>query len=174
MYDYTPTSRGIHAAVEEALKGEKELVRPGAAELSMVQERRKLPEDERQLHSLLMAEGDLAAGELEVPVEWLERLAEEGRAVYLESGLWIAAEQQEEYRQAAERPEGEQAVGIVRRMLRYRGGSTAYNVALRYGWEEVTARRILETLCQNGEAVKQEERAETDKSGRPQTRISQD
>lgn len=105
MYDYAPTPRGIHAAVEEALKEEKELVRPGEAELAQVQERRRLPEDEKQLHSLLMAEGDLAAGELDVPVEWLEKLAEEGRAVYLEQGLWIAAEQQEEYRIALERQE---------------------------------------------------------------------
>ena len=75
MYDYSPTPRGIHAAVEEALKQEKELVRPGAEELSRVQERSRLPQDERQLHSLLMTEGDLTAGELEIPVEWLEKLA---------------------------------------------------------------------------------------------------
>ena len=195
MYDYAPTPRGIHAAVEEALKGEKELVRPGAAELSAVQERRKLPEDERQLHSLLMTEGDLAAGELDIPVEWLEKLAEEGRAVYLEQGLWIAAEQQEEYWSAlaqpgehqkesktgASMPEGkkgpstkdktdgclrtdgkrqwEAAADIVRRMLRYRGGANASNVAQRYGWTEETARSVLETLCGKGEAVKQEETA---------------
>lgn len=105
MYDYYPTPRGIHTAVEEALKREKELVRPGEEELAQVQQRRKLPEDEKQLHSLLMTEGDLAAGELDVPVEWLEKLAEEGRAVYLEQGLWIAAEQQEEYGLALGRQE---------------------------------------------------------------------
>lgn len=193
MYDYAPTPRGIHAAVEEALKGEKELVRPGAAELSAVQERRRLPEDERQLHSLLMTEGDLAAGELDVPVEWLEKLAEEGRAVYLEQGLWIAAEQQEEYQSALGqqgeygrgleecpsmpengrgrskrdgsgktlmtdgKAEGRAAANIVRRMLRYRGGASAVNVAQRYGWTEETARRVLEALCEKGEVVKQEE-----------------
>lgn len=97
MYDYTPTPRGIHTAVEEALKQEKELIRPGEEELTQVQQRRRLPEDERQLHSLLMTEGDLAAGELDIPVEWLEKLAQEERAVYLEQGLWIAAEQQGEY-----------------------------------------------------------------------------
>ena len=36
----------------------------------------------------LMAEGDLAAGEMDVPVEWLTRLAEQGRARYIEPGLW--------------------------------------------------------------------------------------
>ncbi len=157
MYDYAPTPRGIHAAVEEALKQEKELVRPGAAELSHVQERTKIPEDERQLHSFLMAEGDLAAGELKIPVEWLEKLAEEGRAAYLEQGLWIAAEQQEEYLQALGQPESEEAAGVVRRMLRYRGGAGALQVALRYGWTEETARGILEKLCERGEAVGQEE-----------------
>lgn len=120
MYDYSPTPRGIHNAVEDALRQEKgmyrrgrkglaygepggnrlpeeELLRPGSRELMDVQERNKLPEDEKQLHSMLMAEGDLAAGELDIPVEWLDELAKEGRAIYLEQGLWIAAEQAEEY-----------------------------------------------------------------------------
>lgn len=157
MYDYAPTPRGIHAAVEEALKEESELVRPGEAELSLVQERGKLPEDEKQLHSLLMTEGDLAAGELEIPVEWLEKLAEEGRAVYLEQGLWIAAEEQERYGVALEAPESEEAADIVRRMLRYRGGADACQVALRYGWTEEEAWAVLEELCRKGEAVAQEE-----------------
>lgn len=157
MYDYAPTPRGIHTAVEEALAQEKELVRPGEAELAQVQERKKLPEDERQLHSLLMTEGDLAAGELDIPVEWLEKLAEEGRALYLEQGLWIAAEQEEEYRLALE-PEGYGAsADIVRRMLRYRGGAGVSDVADRYGWEIEKAYDVLQELCQRGEAVKQEE-----------------
>lgn len=160
MYDYSPTPRGIYAAVEEALKQEKELVRPGAAELSQVQERRRLPEDERQLHSLLMTEGDLTAGELDVPVEWLEQLAGEGRAAYLEQGLWIAAEEQEEYQAALEKPEGEEASRIVRRMLRYRGGASAMQTALRYGWREEDAEAVLEALCRKGEAVAQEEKPE--------------
>ena len=167
MYDYAPTPRGIHAAVEEALKQEKELVRPGAEELSQVQERRKLPQDERQLHSLLMTEGDLAAGELEVPVEWLEVLAGEGRAVYLEQGLWIAAEQQEEYREALNLGKREATAHIVRRMLRYRGGATAGQVALRYGWTEENTREVLEELCRKGEIVSQEETFDTKGVAKP-------
>lgn len=155
MYDYAPTPRGIHAAVEEALKREKELVQPGKTELSQIQERGKLPEDERQLHSLLMTEGDLAAGELEIPVEWLEKLAEEGRAVYLEQGLWIAAEQQEEYEKALEFSESEEALAIVRRMLRYRGGAGANHAALRYGWTEKSARAVLEELCRRDEVIRE-------------------
>lgn len=157
MYDYAPTPKGIHAAVEEALGRQRELVRPGEAELAWVQARRKLPEDERQLHSLLMAEGDLAAGELEIPVEWLEKLASEGRALYLEQGLWIAAEQREEYETALAEPESGHASDIVRRMLRYRGGAYARQVAARYGWPEEDAKQVLEGLCQRGEAVGWEE-----------------
>lgn len=104
MYDYAPTPRGIHAAVAEALKEEqlkqKDLLRPGMEELSEAQGRDsylKLPKDEEQLHSLLMTEGDLAAGELDIPAEWLDSLARAGRVLYLEQGLWIAAEHEEEY-----------------------------------------------------------------------------
>lgn len=152
MYDYAPTPQGIHRAVEEALKGEKELLQPGAAELSQVQARERLPEDWKQLHSLLMTEGDLAAGELDVPVEWLEKLSAEGRAVYLEQGLWIAAEQQEEYDAMPET-----AIPIVRRMLRYRGGTSVLQTARRYGLSEEAAESVLEELCRSGEAVAREE-----------------
>lgn len=100
MYDYAPTPRGIHAAVEDALRQEKELIRPGSKELAQMQVREKLPEDEKQLHSLLMTEGDLAAGELDVPVEWLEKLCRQERVVYLEQGLWVAAEQLPVYQAA--------------------------------------------------------------------------
>ncbi len=163
MYDYAPTPRGIHAAVEETLrreellKQEKELVRPGREELAQVQERGKLPQDERQLHTLLMTEGDLAAGELEIPVEWLEKLAGEERALYLEQGLWIAAEQRGLYEEALSSAGGAAAADIVRRMLRYRGGATADQAAMRYGWTTEEARLILEELCRKGEAVAQED-----------------
>ena len=167
MYDYAPTPRGIHGAVEEALKKEKNLVQPGSQELMEVQERGKLPKDEKQLHSLLMTEGDLAAGELDVPIEWLENLAKAGRVLYLEQGLWIAAEQEEEYVIALaeqEMPE-EKAAGqqeerlhIVRRMLRYRGGADVAQTAARYGWSEQMAEDILEQLCRQSDAVRQDDK----------------
>lgn len=157
MYDYAPTPRGIHGAVEAVLGDERELLRPGAAELTQIQERRRLPEDERQLHSLLMAEGDLAAGELEIPVEWLEKLAAEGRVIYLEQGLWIAAEKEEEYLTALKHPDGTEAMHIVRRMLRYRGGFNSREAALRYGWTEEEAQAVLAELCRRKEAVEQPE-----------------
>lgn len=173
MYDYAPTPRTIHRAVEEALKKEEALrngdasgnaqglLQPGEAELNQVQTREKLPADKRQLHSLLMTEGDLTAGELEIPVEWLEELAEEGRALYLEQGLWIAAEQQEEYEALLEADPGEsswveRAAPIIRRMLRYRGAATVRETACRYGLAEEAACRVLEELCRRQEAVRQE------------------
>jgi ATP-dependent Lhr-like helicase len=35
-----------------------------------------------------------------VPVAWFESLAEQGRALYVEPGLWIAAEHEAEYASA--------------------------------------------------------------------------
>lgn len=206
MYDYAPTPRGIHEAVreelQEALKRQTNLIVPGGEELAAVQANEKLPQDEKQLHTLLMTEGDLTAGELAVPVEWFESLEREGRVCYLEQGLWIAAEQMETYQEALtgfgqrqeREPEGgtggvSQAAGdasakqtddhswcgtdrgsadgqqgrdaarqIVRRMLRYRGASSAGQTAARYGWEEKETEGLLEELCERGEVVFQEGR----------------
>ena len=162
MYDYATTPQGIHIAVADALRQE-ELVRPGALELSQVQKREKLPTDEKQLHSLLMTEGDLAAGDLDIPVEWLENLSKEGRVLYLEQGLWIAAEQEAAYHAALEEENKEEACSIVRRMLRYRGGASVRQVALRYNWQEEKALELLKTLCGNGEIVSQEESFDKEK-----------
>ena len=168
MYDYFPTPRGIHGAIEEALKQEKELILPDSRELAQMAEREKLPENEGQLHSFLMTEGDLAVGELEIPAEWLDNLAKAGRVSYLEQGLWIAAEHEEEYalalgeKEGMEQPEAterrEAQLHIVRRMLRYRGGADAVQTAARYGWEPSFAETLLEELCKKEEAIKQEER----------------
>lgn len=160
MYDYAPTPRGIHAAVEEALKQEKDLLKPGTHELAQVQTRQKLPEDERQLHSLLMIEGDLAAGELDVPIEWLENLAREGRVIYLEQGLWIAAEHEDDYKAILEEKgseNDEKAMEIIRRMLRYRGASNVRQIAARYGLQETETFELLEELCRRNNVIKQEE-----------------
>ena len=98
MYEYSPTTQGIRQAAYEQLKA-IDGVKPSAEAFSQ-QENGRLPENMQQLHDLMMMEGDLAAGELEIPGEWLEQLADRGQAVYREPGLWIAAEQQEEYESA--------------------------------------------------------------------------
>ncbi len=131
MYEYSPVTQGIREAVYEELKT-ADMIKPQAEELARLQERKKLPEDEEQLHSLLMMEGDLIAGELPVPVEWLENLAERELVAYMEPGIWIAAEQREEYEQALLDGNEEAAMHIVRRMLYYRGGQNAEAVRERY------------------------------------------
>lgn len=160
MYDYTPTPRGIHSAVEEALRQDKELIAPGKNELSALLEHRRLPEDKKQLHSLLMTEGDLAAGELAIPAEWLDSLAREGRALYLEQGLWIAAEHEESYTaafgDAAGRDGTEERLHIIRRMLCYRGAADAIQTSQRYDVPVSLAEECLDMLCRRGEAVAQD------------------
>ena len=106
-----------------------------------------------------MTEGDLAAGELEIPVEWLESLAQSGRALYLEQGWWIAAEEAEQYAVAlGEREQCPEQLRIVRRMLRYRGAADASQTAQRYGWCLSLAEELLDELCRREEAVKQDDR----------------
>ena len=159
MYDYAPTPRGIQTAVEEALRQEKELIAPEKKELSALLKHRRMPENEKQLHSLLMTEGDLAAGELDIPAEWLDSLAREGRALYLEQGLWIAAEHEADYTAAFSDIPGEEAAAerlhIIRRMLRYRGAADAGETAQRYGISVMLAEKCLDELCRRGEAVEQ-------------------
>ena len=132
------------------------MIRPEAEDLATVSERKRLPEDERQLHSLLMAEGDLTAGELEVPIEWLEELTRRGRAAYIEPGLWIAMEQQEEYLRALEERDREASLHILRRMLRYRGPHTAKEASQRYAVTEEEAETLLMELCRMSAAVEQD------------------
>lgn len=172
MYAYSPTTPKVRMAVAEELK-RAELVKPPIEELSKNWERKRLPENEDQLHMLLMMEGDLAAGELDGTTEqlkglsgqsgdrtewlsrladWLENLARRGLACYLEPGIWIAAEQEEEYNRAVD-GDGEAAGHIVRRMLYYRGGQSAEMVRERYFWPEEQTVRVLKALCDTGDAV---------------------
>lgn len=146
MYEYSPVTQGIREAVYEELK-QADMVKPQAEELARLQERKKLPEDEDQLHSFLMMEGDLMAGELAVPAEWLERLAERELVSYIEPGIWIAAEHQEEYDKALVCEDEEAAMHIVRRMLYYRGGQDAEAVRERYFFPDGMAERVLERLA---------------------------
>lgn len=186
MYDYAPSTGGIQrAAAEDLLRAEtaegkidavslgalpgsafsggilpgdilSDGILPGGKELLSVQEHRRLPENENQLHALLMTEGDLAAGELEIPASWLESLAGQGRVLCLEQGLWIAAEQEEQYRLALEDGDREEMAHIVRRMLRYRGAATARQTAERYGIGAERAEDVLALLLERKEAVRQE------------------
>ncbi len=143
LYDYFPTTGKIQNA--EMLE-EMQKIKPAAEQLARASDRKKLPEDEKQLHSLLMMEGDLIAGELELPPEWLESLARQGRALYVEPGLWIAAEHAPEYADAFEAGSTCALERIVRRSLRYRGAQTAGQVSERYFLPDDTVLGILNRL----------------------------
>ena len=152
MYDYTPTPASIYHAAEEALK-HTQMIAPAPEQLARVSERKRLPEDEKQLHSLLMIEGDLIAGELEVPIEWLETLAKQGQVNYIEPGLWIAAEHMQKYKDALENDDMEAKKRIVVRALRYRGAHSLDQVSDRYLLPENLTLNLLDDLVQSGSII---------------------
>ena len=151
MYEYSPVTPKIRQTVQEDLK--KALLKPTPEELSRGWSRRKMPENEEELHSLLMMEGDLEAGELDIPADWLEALARQGLACYVEPGIWIAAEHEDEYMRALQQQDEEAAMHIVRRMLYYRGGQTAVDVRERYFLSEEMTEALLDKLCRCKKAV---------------------
>ena len=131
LYDYSP----IPAAASELTRQSLEALEGIAPEKEALQQRlqrRHAPENENALHTLLMTEGDLEAGEADAPIAWLESLAAQGRAMYIEPGLWIAAEERELYAGDDE----ETRLRIARRCLRYRGPQQGETLALRYDWPE--------------------------------------
>jgi len=163
LYAYVPTTNSVLAATETAAKTAfNEAVnklKPNPKQLERVSERHKLPEDEQGLHTLLMIEGDLIAGELPIPLEWFEALAGKKRCLYIEPGLWIAAEHEEVYQAAlvdstkSEMGLEEARQNIVRRALRYRGAMDTGQLAERYFWSEEAAHTVLESLCSQGSAI---------------------
>lgn len=153
MYDYTPTPTGIIRATESKLSEVKNLITPDAYQLERVQERRKLPEDAKQLHSMLMIEGDLVAGEVDVPVDWLQFLLKNEQVSYIEPGLWIASEQLQLYEDALQLGNKEARRKIVLRLVRYRGAYTVSELAERYLWKEEEAKAILTQLLEENQLV---------------------
>jgi ATP-dependent Lhr-like helicase len=157
MYSYSPTTDNVltvaGSAAKDALKEIEKKLKPNPRQLERVSERHKMPEDERQLHTLLMIEGDLIAGELPIPLEWFEALAEQGRCLYIEPGLWIAAEHEEVYRSALVDCAEEARQNVVRRALRYRGAMDAAQLAERYFWSKEAAHAVLESLCEQGSVI---------------------
>ncbi len=158
MYDYAPTPNSIHRATEEALQQVElaqagTLIAPEKEQLKQQMERKRLPQDENQLHSLLMIEGDLIAGEIDVPIDWFESLIQKEQAKYIEPGLWIAAEHFDVYRAALEDKDITARMNIVRRVLRYRQAQSLELIAGRYLFSEREALEVLETLCSQGSVV---------------------
>ena len=113
MYEYTPTTPGIQQAVYEELQ-QMEQIKPSLEALKHMGMRKKTIQSANELHTLLMMEGDMTAqeikaactGEMDVKhaegriADWLHELTSQELITYIEPGLWIAAEQREEYKQA--------------------------------------------------------------------------
>ena len=157
MYDYSPIPASAKQAAQQALELQ-EGVKPEPGLLEAQGMRNRQPANVQQLHTLLMTEGDLTAGETEVPIEWLEELAAAGRALYIEPGLWIAAEEAELYEKAMKAGERPSRLRLARRCLRYRGPQDGDSLSERYCWPVQVCIEILETLRQEGAAVQSEER----------------
>lgn len=155
MYNYAPTTLAIQNNVVESLK-ESQMITPEPELLERVSMRQNMPEDEKQLHSLLMIEGDLVAGELDIPIEWLEILSSNKQVKYIEPGLWIAAEHEEEYHLACLEEDQEARLHIIRRALRYRGVQSLEQIMERYVFSEKVALELLTILCNTNSAVEKD------------------
>lgn len=155
MYEYSPIPGAANLAVQQALSAQ-EMIAPSQEQLGQVAQRRLEPQSAEQLHALLMTEGDLIAGEVDAPVAWLEELAAAERALYIEPGLWICAEQGELYAAACIQGDTQARSRIVRRCLRYRGPQDAQSLALRYIWAEDICEALLRSLVSDGAAVEQD------------------
>ena len=154
MYDYAPTSMNIQRVSQEGVE-EAELIMPEEEELEKVSKRMNLPKDEVSLHSLLMIEGDLMAGELDVPIEWLESLEHKGQACYIEPGLWIAAEHQHMYEVALQTANhsNEELIQILRRALRYRGAQSIEQLVERYLLPIEVIEKTIQLMCEKKQIV---------------------
>ena len=141
MYDTVIPARAKEVSAEQ-LKA----ISPDKAAVEKRFERNVEIDSPERLHSVLMAEGDMIPGEADVPAEWFEILAASGRAMYIEPGLWIAAEHAEEYA-------GDDLSRIIRRLIRFRGAQNARSVGQRYAISEQRAKEILDALAAKGEAA---------------------
>ena len=130
MYDYAP-SHGVAEGLRIVDDMQPEIP-PEAEALSQAHTGSKPPDSAEGLHNKLMAEGDLLAEETEAPFEWMQTLLERGRALYVEPGLWIAAEERELYENALAAGDQEALQRILRRCLRYRGPMDAAGLEARY------------------------------------------
>ena len=110
----------------------------------------RAPRSADELHARLLSEGDLLAGEACAPAEWMDALEIAGRAVYIEPGLWIARENEDEYRLALEENDAAALSRVVRRAARFHGAQTAETLSERYAVDEVLAQEALNTLCSEG------------------------
>lgn len=152
MYDYFPShtmAQGIR--VEDDAQP---TIAPEADQLAQAHTGAKPPDSAEELHRKLMIEGDLLAAETEAPFEWMQALLDRGRVLYVEPGLWIAAEQRELYQNALEMSDAKAFTRIIRRCLRYRGPQDAATLQERYA---MPVQAALDALLADGEIVYENE-----------------
>jgi len=149
MYAYAPVPEKTGRVT--VVPGAEMTIKPAAEQLEEAHTGAKTPESAQGLHEKLMIEGDLMAEETESPFEWMNELLESGRVMYIEPGLWIAAEQRELYRQAMEEGTADALERIVRRCLRYRGPQNAEMLTERYDLPAEQIVRALDSLLSQGE-----------------------
>lgn len=129
MYVYSPIpSAAVRMAQQDAEQAA--LVVPDEGTFALAYERPPVG-SVQELHSRLMTEGDLLPDEPGAHTEWLEQLSDEGRAVFIDPGLWIAAEEQALYEQAFS-ADIDALCRIARRCMRFRGPHSAETLAQRY------------------------------------------
>jgi len=189
VYDRAPVTAGVLQASLEALKYTENEAKKRDLYKSRIKKnvtgnerfdtaveqviRRKAHIDSMdKLHTLLMTEGDITAAEMEdgfyneretsALIAWLRELADAGRAMYVEPGLWIAAEHKDEYLEGVRYERGEHGItngskealsSIIRRTLRYKDANTVEMLSERYHLPEDVVNDVLASLCKDGHAV---------------------
>lgn len=152
MYEYNPIpSSATRMAQDQADRAR--MVSPEPETIGMAYEA-DAPRSREETHSRLLSEGDLSSDEPGAMGEWLEELAREGRAEYIEPGLWIAEEEKELYALALEKRDPEAISRLIRRAMRFRGPQDEKTLSERYCLEEETFRQALEELEREGIAVR--------------------
>lgn len=147
MYDYYPSHAMAQGLCIE--DDAQPTLAPESEQLAQAHTGVKPPNSVEELHRKLMIEGDLLAEETEAPFDWMDKLLECGRVLYIEPGLWIAAEQRELY-ELAMSGEMKSLERILRRCLRYRGPMDAAGLEERYS---IPVQSALGALLESGEIM---------------------
>lgn len=145
MYDTAIPSAAVNLSKEALLT-----LSPTEEAVKSASRPARAPRSADELHARLLSEGDLLAEEADAPAEWMDALELAGRAVYIEPGLWIARENEDEYRLALEENDAAALSRVVRRAARFHGAQTAETFSERYAVDEARAQDALTTLLSEG------------------------
>ncbi|MBQ3079560.1 MAG: DEAD/DEAH box helicase [Clostridia bacterium] len=135
----------------KAIAGQNELtIQPDSEAIRIASTPAKSAKNAEEVHTLFMQRGDMLSEEIPAPVDFPEALVLAGRACYIEPGLWIAREHENEYKRALESDDDESFLTIVRRLTRYQGQVCAEMIAERYAVSMDRATRMLSLLSESG------------------------